>query len=238
MSKEIMIIGNSDGIPAATISAAIQRDWRVHIATRDPQLNPRAGAAGILHFDASAQSDSPPLEVPGSLDGLVYCPGTINLKPFHRLSESDFLADYRVNFLGAVRAIQQCLPALKKSAHASSSIVLFSSVAAGTGMGFHASIASAKAAIEGLTRSLAAELAPKIRVNVIAPSLTKTPLSKNLTDTDDKEKAAASRHPLRAIGDPAHVAELACFLLSDAASFITGETLRPDGGISSLRLFS
>lgn len=230
-----MIIGSSAGIPASTVSAAIARGWRTHVATRNPAADPPKGIASLQTFDASA---TPPaeLEIPESLDGLVYCPGTITLKPFHRLKEDDFLADYRVNFLGAVNAIQQCLPALKKSPQAS--IVLFGSVAADTGMGFHASIASAKAAVEGLARSLAAELAPKIRVNVIAPSLTKTPLSTNLTDTEDKQKAAAGRHPLRAIGQADDVAELVCFLLSDATRFMSGQTLRPDGGISSLRIFS
>jgi 3-oxoacyl-[acyl-carrier protein] reductase len=233
--KEIMIIGSSAGIPAASIQAAEARGWRVHVASRRPSGGLDVGVASAQMFDSSV-ADGGMLNVPECLDGLVYCPGTIQLKPFHRLTEADFLADYRVNFLGAVRVIQQCLPALKKSHQAS--IVLFSSVAAGTGLGFHASIASAKAAVEGLARSLAAELAPKIRVNVIAPSLTKTPLASALTDTDAKVEVSAARHPLRAVGEAVDVAELVCFLLSDASRFMTGQTMRPDGGMSTLRLFS
>ncbi|MCB1105780.1 MAG: SDR family oxidoreductase, partial [Cephaloticoccus sp.] len=157
------------------------------------------------------------------------------LKPFHRLTPDDFLADYRVNCLGAVAAIQSVLPALKASPAAA--VVLFSSVAVTQGMPFHASIAAAKAAVEGLAGSLAAELAPKIRVNVIAPSLTDTPLASALLAGDAKREMAAKRHPLQRIGDPAETAQMVEFLLSDAAGFITGQTLRPDGGLSNLRTF-
>ena len=136
-----------------------------------------------MHF-VQADINDPNLDLSGLpelIDGLVYCPGSINLKPFHRLTEADFLTDWQINFMGAVKVIQQLLPALKKAEKPS--IVLFSTVAVGTGMPFHASIASAKAAVEGLTRSLAAELAPKIRVNCIAPSLVQTSLAEKLVNT-------------------------------------------------------
>jgi NAD(P)-dependent dehydrogenase (short-subunit alcohol dehydrogenase family) len=170
------------------------------------------------------------------LDGLVYFPGTIQLKPFHRLTADDFLNDLRVNCLGAVAAIQVALPALKKSG--SASIVLFSTVAVAQGMPFHASIAAAKGAVEGLAKSLAAEFAPGIRVNVIAPSLTDTPLAAPLLNSEAKREAAAKRHPLQRVGSAEEVAELVSFLLSDASKSMSGQILRPDGGLSSLRLFA
>ena len=130
---------------------------------------------------------------------------------------------------------QQALPALKKSTAAS--IVMFSTIAVAQGMSFHASIAVAKAAVEGLTKSLAAELAPSIRVNAIAPSLTDTPLASQLLGTDEKRAASAKRHPLQSLGNPQDIAKLAAFLLSPESSFITGQILRPDGGLSSVRIF-
>ena len=175
------------------------------------------------------------LEIPEVLDGLVYCPGTINLKSFHRLTEEEFLNDFQVNLLGATRALQLALPALKKSP--SASVVLFSTIAVKCGMPFHASIAAAKGAVEGLTRSLAAEWAPKIRVNAIAPSLTDTRLAASLLGDEKRREAAAERHPLKSIGQPEHVAEIVAYLLSDSAKFTTGQILRPDGGLSSVRLF-
>ncbi|MGA6924282.1 MAG: SDR family oxidoreductase [Desulfosarcina sp.] len=153
------------------------------------------------------------------IQGMAYCPGSIRLRPFHRLKAEDFLADLEINLLGAVKAIQACLPGLKR-ADAPGSIVLFSTVAVKTGMPFHASIASAKGAIEGLTRSLAAEFAPRIRVNAIAPSLTDTSLADALLSDDGKRAAAAERHPLKRIGTPADIAAAAKFLLDDSASWI------------------
>jgi NAD(P)-dependent dehydrogenase (short-subunit alcohol dehydrogenase family) len=182
-------------------------------------------------------ADSINLEtLPDVLHGLVYCPGTIVLKPFQRLTTDDFLHDLNINFLGAVKVIQNCLSRMKKNP-SGGSIVLFSTVAVKTGMAFHASVASAKAAVEGLTRSLAAEFAPRIRVNAIAPSLTETPLAQNLLSSEEKRKASAERHPLKQIGSPQDIAKLAAHLLSDASVWITGQVLHVDGGMSSLRVF-
>jgi NAD(P)-dependent dehydrogenase (short-subunit alcohol dehydrogenase family) len=165
---------------------------------------------------------------------LVYCPGTINLKPFHRIAISDFQNEMDINFFGAVRVLQACLKGLKKSD--SASVVLFSTVAVQTGMGFHAGIASAKGAVEGLTRSLAAEWAPsKIRVNSIAPSLTDTPLASNLLSTPEKKEASDKRHPLGRIGSPEDLANAAFYLLSENSSWMTGQILHLDGGMSSLK---
>jgi NAD(P)-dependent dehydrogenase (short-subunit alcohol dehydrogenase family) len=165
---------------------------------------------------------------------LVYCPGTINLKPFHRFSIEDFQKDYEVNVLGAIKVLQACLKGLKKSE--SASVVLFSTVAVQVGLGFHSSISSAKGAVEGLAKSLAAEWAPnKIRVNVVAPSLTDTPLASALLGNEDKKEASNKRHPLGRYGQPEDIAGAAVFLLSTDASWMTGQVLHLDGGMSSVK---
>jgi 3-oxoacyl-[acyl-carrier protein] reductase len=226
-----LFIGGNSGIGLATAELLKSQGHEILAASRSSDQLAALGIP-VQPFDSKAPQ---PLVLPETLDGLIYFPGTITLKPFHRLAAEDFLSDFQVNFLGAVHAIQQALPALKNAPAAS--IVLFSTIAVAQGMAFHASIAAAKAAVEGLTKSLAAELAPKIRVNAIAPSLTDTPLAAMLLGNDAKKEAAAKRHPLQTVGDPAHVAQLASFLLSDASSFLTGQILRPDGGLSSVRMF-
>jgi len=173
-------------------------------------------------------------KLPVSLDGLVYCPGTINLKPFHRLTNQDFMNDFNLNVMGAIKTIQSVLPLLKSAEQ--SSVVLFSTVAVQQGMPFHASVATAKGALEGLAKSLAAEFAPTIRVNVIAPSLTNTPLAAKLLSTEEKVKASGDRHPLKRVGTPNDIAKLAAFLLSADSSWITGQVIHADGGISTLRV--
>ncbi|MCY7362596.1 MAG: SDR family oxidoreductase [Ignavibacteria bacterium] len=173
-------------------------------------------------------------DLPEDIHGLVYCPGSINLRPFNRLTAQDFLNDFNQNVLGAVSLIQKILPNLKKAN--GSSIVLFSTVAVKLGMPFHSSIATSKAAIEGLAKSLAAEFAAaKIRVNVIAPSLTDTPLAGSLLSTDEKRDASAKRHPLQRIGNAEEIAQLVSFLLSDHSSWITGQIIGVDGGMGSLK---
>ena len=174
--------------------------------------------------------------IPEVLHGVAYCPGSIRLRPFRQLKSGEFVEDFRINLLGAVTVLQAYLPLLKK-AEPSASVVLFSTVAVQTGMPHHASVASAKAAVEGLTRSLAAEFAPRIRVNAIAPSLTDTPLAKNLLSSEEKRKASADRHPLRRIGTSQEIANSAAHLLSDACAWITGQVLAVDGGMSALRTF-
>ncbi|RZJ50831.1 MAG: SDR family oxidoreductase [Flavobacterium sp.] len=174
----------------------------------------------------------PKMEKP--IDGIVYFPGTINLKPFNRLTNSDFLNDYQINSLGAANFIQFYLPNLKLSGNAS--IVLISTVAVATGMPFHASIAMAKGAIEGLTKALAAEFAPTIRVNCIAPSLTETPLTAKFINTAEKMDASQKRNPLKKVGSANEVANAITFLLQDKARWITGQILAVDGGMGSLKL--
>jgi NAD(P)-dependent dehydrogenase (short-subunit alcohol dehydrogenase family) len=188
-----------------------------------------------LTWDAAgAESFTIPSDWPDVFDGLVYLPGTILLKPFHRLSATDFQQDFQVNVLGFVQCMQAMLPRLKKAD--GSSVVVFSTVAAKIGLGFHASISSAKGALEGLALSLASELAPsKIRVNVVAPSLTDTPLAAALLNTPEKAEASAKRHPLQRIGSVDDMASAARFFLSDGASWITGQCLAVDGGMSKLK---
>lgn len=171
--------------------------------------------------------------LPPSIDSLVYCPGSINLKPFTRIQASEFVADFNLQVLGAIKIIQAVLPRLKNSDQAS--ILLFSSAAVQTGLNFHSQVSTSKGAIEGLTRALAAEFAPKIRVNCVAPSLTDTPLAHSLLNTEQKKEANAQRHPLKRIGTPEDIANLAQFLISDKSGWITGQIIHIDGGISTLR---
>lgn len=231
MAKSILLIGGNTGIGLATAKHLQAQGHKLLAAARSPEPLAQLGIPS-QPFEATGEVT---LELPDALDGLIYFPGSISLKPFHRLTEADFLQDFHINCLGAAKAIQAALPALKKSE--SASIVLFSTVAVAQGMAFHASIGAAKGAVEGLTKSLAAELAPKIRVNAIAPSLTDTPLAESLLNSEAKQEAAAKRHPLQQVGKPEDVAELVAFLMSEASRFMSGQILRPDGGLSTLRTF-
>ena len=233
--KNILVVGGSSGIGLELVKLLHKNNHEVYVGSRTNQT--LAEIPGVHHLELDVLADSINIEtLPDVLHGLVYCPGTIVLKPFQRLTTDDFLHDLNINFLGAVKVIQRCLSRMKKNP-SGGSIVLFSTVAVKTGMAFHASVASAKAAVEGLTRSLAAEFAPRIRVNAIAPSLTETPLAQNLLSSEEKRKASAERHPLKQIGSPQDIAQIAAHLISDASVWITGQVLHVDGGMSSLRVF-
>jgi len=171
--------------------------------------------------------------LPETLTGVIYCPGSINLRPFERIKPADFINDYHLQVVGAIKTIQVVAPKLKKSENAS--IVLFSTVAVQTGLPFHTQVSASKGAIEGLVKALAAEYAPTIRVNCIAPSLTNTPLAASLINNEQKREANAQRHPLKRIGTTADIANMAEFLLSPKASWITGQVLHVDGGISAVK---
>jgi NAD(P)-dependent dehydrogenase (short-subunit alcohol dehydrogenase family) len=226
----ILIVGASRGI-GAELARSLRGEARLWGVSREPGSD---GFEATRSWDAGSQ-DFPAEFVPARLNGLVYCPGTIRLEPFGKLTDQAYEDDFRVNLLGAVRAIRAALPALKAAEQAS--IVLFSTVAVTTGMPMHACVAAAKGAVEGLTRSLAAEFAPQIRVNAIAPSLTDTPLAGALLRTDRQRSAAADRHPLERVGDVADQAAAARFLLSREAGWITGQLLHVDGGLGAVRRF-
>jgi 3-oxoacyl-[acyl-carrier protein] reductase len=222
-----LVIGSTSGI-GSRVAAQLQARGEEVIA-----INRKADAAVSRHYIADVlQDELPPIDT--SLSGLVYCPGSILLRPFKSLKIGDFQNDMNINFFGAIRVLQKYLPNLQQAAGAS--VVLFSTVAVQTGMPFHASVAAAKGAVEGLTRSLAAEWAPNIRVNCIAPSLTDTPMAARLLDTENKRIASADRHPLKKIGDSNDIASICVFLLGDQASFVTGQVWHVDGGMSALRV--
>lgn len=236
MQKNYLVVGGSRGIGRALVEQLRGRTHTIWVASRNAENLPADEAVRHLRLDVTDTEAS--LDgLPDTLDGMVYCPGSITLRPFSHLKDSDFLEDFHINVLGAVRVIRQVLPRLRRAEHGAA-IVLFSTVAVQTGMPFHASIASAKGALEGLARSLAAEFAPRIRVNAIAPSLTDTPLAAQLLSSDEKRKSSAGRHPLKRIGTADELARLASFLLSDAASWMSGQVLHLDGGMSSIRTFA
>ena len=227
-----LVIGGTSGIGKTITESLIQEGNSVITFSRNsPQTSPIDNHQHVI-WDAT-NPETPSIDF-AHLDGLVYCPGTINLKPFHRFTDEEILEEFTINTLGAVRILRNMLPLLKKSP--SPSVVLFSTVAVQTGMPFHANISMAKGAIEGLTRSLAAEWAPLIRVNAIAPSLTQTPLAEKLTSTPEKIEASAKRHPLQKIGTPQNIADAALFLLSDKSAWMTGQIMHIDGGMGSLKL--
>lgn len=227
--KNILIVGASSGIGNKLAQILLEEEGvQLYLASRN-----KVDLDGNFNYQELDINTDFELQLPETLDGLVYCPGSINLKPFHRIKDEEFLDDFKINTLGAARVIRQALPALKKST--SASIVLFSTVAVDTGLSFHTSISAAKGALEGMARSLAAELAPTVRVNLIAPSLTDTPLAARLLSSDDKKQANAERHPLKRLGSTTDMAATAKFLLSDGASWITGQTMKVDGGLSTIR---
>lgn len=226
--KTTLIIGASSGIGMALANKLIQKKEKVISISRNV---PEAPFSHFYNHDILSSEPLPILT--DKIDGIVYCPGSINLKPFRALKKQDFLDDLELNVLTAIKCIQNYQENLAWSKNPS--IVLFSSVAVQTGMAFHTSVAVSKGAIEGLTKALAAELAPKIRVNCIAPSLTNTPLAGRLINTPEKIEASSQKHPLKRIGTTEDIANAADFLLSDAASWVTGQILHIDGGISALK---
>lgn len=227
--KTTLIIGASSGIGKALANKLIKERESVISISRNL---PDASFSHYYQHDILSDDELPKIE--GTIDGLVYCPGSINLKPFRTLKQQDFENDFKLNVLGAVKAIQAYTANLQLSKNAS--IVLFSTVAVQTGMPFHSSVAISKGAIEGLTKALAAEFSPKIRVNCIAPSLTSTPMAEKLINTPEKLEASNNRHPLKRIGNPDDMANTVEFLLSKNSSWITGQILHVDGGMSTLKV--
>lgn len=189
----------------------------------------------IQYFPLNVLDETISLDfLPETLSGVIYCPGSINLRPFERIKPIDFLNDYNFQVIGAIKIIQAVASKLKLSENAA--IILFSTVAVETGLPFHSQVAASKGAIEGLTKALAAEYAPKIRVNCIAPSLTDSPLAASLLNSDQKKEANAQRHPMKRVGTTDDIANMAEFLLSTKASWITGQIMHVDGGMSTLKI--
>lgn len=233
-SKNILIVGASSGIGLATAQLLSGLGATLFTASRHQSPELEALNTNYLAYDATQAIGTSFDALPDTLHGVVYCPGSIKLRPFERIPVEDFQGDFDINVLGAVRVLQATMKRLKKAGGAS--VVLFSTVAADTGMSFHTSIATAKAAVEGLTRALAAEYAASnVRVNCIAPSLTNTPLAAALLNSPEKIEAGGKRHPLQRIGQPEDLAYTASFLLSDHSSFVTGQTMAVDGGMGKLK---
>mgnify|MGYP005989932131 CR=1 FL=1 len=226
--KSVLVIGGSKGIGKSLVKELLD-STKVYSVSRT--------SSDIVHpnfkeYTCDVLTDELPcIEV---IDALVYCPGSINLKPLSRLKQDDFYNDFSINVLGAVRVIQEYLPVLKQSK--TPAILMFSSVAVKMGMPFHASVAASKGAIEGLVKSLAAEFAPLIRVNAIAPTLTNTELASKLLRNDRLKEMSAERHPLKKYLQPEEVAEMAKFLISENTLSMSGQIIEMDCGIVNLKV--
>ena len=227
-----LIIGGSSGIGKELVNQLAANQHQVYATYKQTEVTSSNSLINYHHLDVL--DDTLTLDfLPEVIDGLVYCPGSINLKPFNRIKPALFIEDYQLQVVGAVKVLQAILPKLKKSDQAS--VLFFSTIAVQAGFNFHSLVSASKGAIEGLTKALAAELAPTIRVNCIAPSLTDTPLASFLLNSDAKKEANAQKNPLKRIGQAADLANMADFLLSDKSSWITGQIFAVDGGMSTLK---
>lgn len=240
MAGTFLIYGGSGGIGSALARRLAGRGHKVHLVARDrDRLAALAGEIGASFSVADVRDPAgiaaAATEAGPTLAGLAYCVGSINLKPVARLTDADFIADFEINALGAVRAVQASLGALKAHEGGPSAILLVSSIAVSQGFSAHASVGMAKGAVEGLTLALAAELAPQVRVNCIAPSLTRTPLAAALTSSETMAKAIAALHAIPRLGEPDDAAALGALLLDAEAGWITGQIIGVDGGRSTLR---
>jgi 3-oxoacyl-[acyl-carrier protein] reductase len=226
-----VIVGGSYGIGLEIVKQLSSEENEVIVLSRTKEFLSSLKNVEHYYYDANDSTTFPVID--GAIDGFVYCPGSINLKPFTRYTAADFSTDLNINAISAALVMQKLVTNFKESVQAS--VVFFSTIAVQVGMPFHASIAMAKGAVEGLTKSLAAEYAPKIRVNCIAPSITETPLSEKLINTNEKKDAVGNRHPLKRIGTTQDIANTVSFLLSNKSSWITGQLFHVDGGMSTLK---
>ena len=228
MKKNILLIGGSSGIGLSLVNQ-ISQDHNVYVACRSNNSLPEN--VNYINYDVLNDELDSSL-FPETIDSFIYLPGSINLRPFKSLSIESFKEDLEINFIGLIKSLKSVLKNL--TASNSASIVLFSTVAVQRGMPFHSSVSSSKGAIEGLAKSLAAELSPKIRVNVIAPSLVNTPLANRFLNNDIKIEKSANRHPLKRIGSASDIANLIDYLISDKSTWITGQIIAVDGGLSTI----
>lgn len=234
MSKIYVVAGGSKGIGLQLVERLQSEGNQVFVLSR--QMDGLKISNLVTHQSFDFLNDDPDqLVLPEVIHGVAYCPGTINLKSFRSLKIDDFRSDLETNLLGAVKLLQACYANLKKgSVDNPASVVLFSTVAVQTGMPMHSSVSAAKGAIEGLARSLAAEWAPQVRVNCIAPALTETPLAERFFKSEEMRESLAAKYPLKRTGIPDDIASMACFLLGQQSDWITGQVMKIDGGMSSL----
>ena len=231
--RNYLIIGGSSGIGASIVAKLSESSDDKVLATYFSNAAQNSDNVQFFHYNAMMDNLAD-YDIPDEIHGFVYCPGAIMLKPFKRLTEQGVIDDFKLQVIGAMNTIQAILPNLTAAKNAS--VVLFSTVAVQQGFNFHSQVAMSKGAIEGLTKSLAAEFAPAIRVNCIAPSLTDTPLAEQLLSSEEKRKANADRHPMKQIGTADDSAELAVFLLSEKSKWMTGQIIHIDGGMSSIKM--
>ena len=223
------MIGGSYGIGLPLVKI-LNKEFNVHVACRtNDQL--QSENVNYVKFDALNDEFDNSL-IPDEIHGFVYLPGSINLRPFKGLSVEAFKQDLEINLISLIKVLKTVMP--KLIAADNSSIVLMSTVAVQRGMPFHSSVSASKGAIEGLTKSLAAEYAPKIRVNAVAPSIVDTPLANRFLNNDLKIEKSAQKHPMKRVGNSADIAETINFLLSEKSSWMTGQIIGVDGGTSTL----
>jgi NAD(P)-dependent dehydrogenase (short-subunit alcohol dehydrogenase family) len=228
----VLVVGGSSGIGFELSNRLAKKGYDLYATFFQNNIN---GKENLKYHRLNVLDSNIDLSfIPQELDGLVYCPGSVKLKPFHRIKPEEFARDYELQVIGAIKIIQAALPLLRQSNQPA--IVLFSTVAVQMGFNFHTMVASSKGAVEGLMRALATELAPKIRVNCVAPSLTDTPLTQNLINTDEKRALNEQRHPMKRIGKAGDIADAVEFLLSEKSSWITGQVLHVDGGMSKIKV--
>ena len=232
-----LILGATGSIGSSLARKIVDDGGEVHLTGRDEsiltdlasELNATFTVCDVLEENFSEKIFNDLGESP--INGLAYCVGSIDLKPLKLTKKSDFMQSFNLNLISATEVIKSLADNLKKN---KGSIVLFSTVAVKQGFPNHAIVSSAKGAIEGLTLALAAEFAPNVRVNCIAPSLTNSKISNFLLKNEKVAEGIAKMHPMKRIGEGGDSASVAKFLLTDESSWITGQILGVDGGRSSV----
>lgn len=232
MKKNYVIIGGTSGLGLAVVKKLSQYNHHLLVGSRNERNIKDVKQATFFHCDVVNNTFEFPDNIE-TIDGLMYCPGSLNLMPFKRIKEKDVMVEFKINVFGLLNTVKYFLPLLQKNPQGSS-IVLMSSVAVKRGMKYHTLVGATKGAVEGITRSLAAEFAPMIRVNAIAPSITETPLAKKFVSSQKIRSNLEQRHPLQRIGEPMDIAYAGVYLLSEHSRWVTGQIFHVDGGLSSI----